>query len=143
MAIEWIGDELHVLVQKTADRTLKKAQKFFGDVFVDLSQEAMEYMQQVIATTPSSINLTKDNRIYTGVMIDAVQFSGVFFDGFNAESEVGWLRMQPYFLIQEHGGIATDLKYRKGPITVSPMHALTGAFLHMRADLEKKVREWA
>lgn len=142
MGIEWTGDTLHVVAKRLADRTLKDAQNFFYAAFEELSAEGVAYMQDIISNTPSSISPGKPDRIDTGVMIASVQLSGsvVAGDG-EVLSEFGWLSMvEPYFAVQEHGGYAPDLK--AGPKVISPMHALTGAYLNAKAGLEEKVRAW-
>lgn len=98
----------------------------------EISAEAVDVFQQVIATTESSIVRGKDNRIDTGLMFESVDYTEVSPRGKNKwGTSIGWTdTREDYFLTQEHGGYATDL--RVGSKKIRPMHALHAVWIYIQ-----------
>lgn len=92
--------------------------------------EGLATARMVIATTPSSINPQKHNRIYTGLMYNSLdaRVEGVR----KIKVRVGWLRKkEDYFKIQDEGG-------RSLGHDITPMHALAAAQIRMREVLAER-----
>ena len=92
--------------------------------------------QNTIATTPSDLSIEpKNNRIWTGQMYEDFDVD-VRQRGTSIEIKLGWLRRKrKYYTIQEDGGV---VQTRRGPITVSGMHAITNAVMAAQKHLDDK-----
>lgn len=92
--------------------------------------------QNTIATTPSDLSVEpKGNRIWTGAMYEDFD-AAVDQRGNNITLKIGWIaRKQKYYRIQEYGGV---VKTKRGPITVSAMHAITNATIAAQKHLDNK-----
>lgn len=105
---------------------------------LEVAQKGAESVRFSILTEPSAF-VNKNNRVYSGEMLNAVSFdskkSGNQFTG-----RSGWVeRKRQYFLIQEHGGMGTgDFSGR----WVSPMNALMRAHRVMKDEAAKKGYEF-
>lgn len=91
---------------------LTENRKEFNDFALELGLDAGELardsMRNTIETTPSGLAPGKDNRILTGAMWDAADYS-VTQAGYKVRVRHGWLRSRKkYFLDQElgTGGVA-------------------------------------
>jgi hypothetical protein len=92
--------------------------------------------QNTIATTPSDLSIEpKDNRIWTGAMYEDFD-AEVDQKGNRITLKIGWIRKKrKYYTVQELGGV---VKTRRGPITVSGMHAITNATMAAQRHLDNK-----
>jgi len=92
--------------------------------------------QSTIATTPSDLSIEpKDNRIWTGAMYEDFD-AEVDQKGNRITLKIGWIRKKrKYYTVQEYGGV---VKTRRGPITVTAMHAITNATMAAQRHLDNK-----
>lgn len=91
---------------------LREGRKEFNDfaleMGLDAGEKARDSMRNTIETTPSGLAPGKPNRILTGAMWDAADYS-VTQSGYKVRVKHGWLRSRKkYFLHQElgTGGVA-------------------------------------
>jgi len=91
---------------------LKENRQEFNDFALELGldagEKARDSMRNTIETTPSGLAPGKPNRILTGAMWDAVDYS-VTQTGYKVRVKHGWLRSRKrYFMDQElgTGGVA-------------------------------------
>jgi hypothetical protein len=92
--------------------------------------------QNTIATTPSDLSIEpKGNRIWTGAMWEDFD-AEVDQRGNRITLKIGWIRKKrKYYAIQEYGGVVPT---KRGPITVSAMHAITNATMAAQRHLDNK-----
>jgi hypothetical protein len=92
-----------------------------SEAMLEAVVEAVATAREVVATTPSSLSrVPKNNRIWTGAMIAALD-GDVKITGTTITGRVGWLNVkEDYFLVQEHGGQVREIR-------VTPMNALSAA----------------
>ena len=102
------------------------------DAAIEAGIVGLETAREVIRTTPSSLSkYPKNNRIWTGQMIEALD-TKVTRRGTTITVTVGWLKKKEgYFLIQDKGG---QVQGR----TVTPMNALAGAQTAMRESVKRR-----
>lgn len=120
------GLRQHVL---TAEKLLRLEAE---DAAVEAGIVGEQTVRNVIATTPSSLSkYPKNNRIWTGQMINAVT-AKVTKRGTTINIKVGWLeKKEGYFRIQDQGGTVQGK-------TVTPMNALAGAQTAMRESVKAR-----
>lgn len=92
--------------------------------------------QNTIATTPSSLSIKpKDNRIWTGAMYEDFDVE-VDQRGNRITLKIGWIRKKKkYYTVQDRGGV---VQTKRGPITVTAMHAITNATMAAQRHLDNK-----
>jgi hypothetical protein len=92
--------------------------------------------QNTIATTPSDLSIEpKDNRIWTGAMYQDFDVE-VDQRGNRITLKIGWIKKKrKYYTVQEYGGV---VKTKRGPITVTAMHAITNATIAAQRHLDNK-----
>jgi hypothetical protein len=92
--------------------------------------------QNTIATTPSDLSIEpKGNRIWTGAMWEDFD-AEVDQKGNRITLKIGWIKKKrKYYTIQEYGGVVPT---KRGPITVTAMHAITNATMAAQRHLDNK-----
>lgn len=134
MGVQWKNGTLSARIS-TMDMKVEEARDKIIEVSDDLLEESSLLGREIIETTPSAINLSKDNRVWTGEMRDSVGFHPMSGGGLSWQGRAGWVdSIEDYFKTQEHGGTAHLMK---GTRQISPMHMLVG----MRTELEQKLHE--
>lgn len=143
MGVTWVGDTLTVAVDRSLAGKKEQVVSSILDILVEVSEVGAQRMANIIETTPSSIRPGKSDRVDTGLMLNSVSISDMRkISKDQYQTEFGWVDLvEDYFLTQEHGGFSRGL--RVGNRMISPMHALTGAFIEAREDLYRRVKsEW-
>ena len=122
--IRWRGRHMGHLQMQLRNKD-KMVAAIVAAIMRDAGADAAEHMRNVISTTPSAIVAGKNNRIYTGAMINAVGWEQVGKLGFKA----GWIHDQEmYFLYQDLG--AAKFGYHDVPLpAMYALHGRTGAEL--------------
>ena len=114
---------------------------FLNEVEQDLNRKVMEtavqaaevgaeHIRDAIRTTPSGLVPGKNNRIWTGHMLERVD-TQVYKRGDSIIARAGWMNLrksEDYFKMQDLG---------LGPVTFG-MHAITGAQRLMEKELKDK-----
>ena len=143
MGVTWVGDTLTVALDRSLVDKKQQVVSSILDILVEVSEVGAQRMANIIETTPSSIRPRKPDRVDTGLMLNSVSVSDMKkISKDQYQTEFGWVDLvEDYFLTQEYGGFSQGL--RAGDRTISPMHALTGAFIEAREELYRRVKsEW-
>ena len=133
MSVKWNGKNMGNL-KFTLDQMPRKVETASRWVLTESAEMAVEFMDNTIRTTPSSIVKGKMDRIDTGHMLESVgsQAKGPL------SVRIGWTKDQEdYFLAQESG---TGDKSGDGFKNIAPMHALLGARKMMEQEFFETMR---
>ena len=138
MGVTWVGDTLKVVLDRSVTSTKNQVVNSILDIMVDVAEMGAIRMADIIETTPSSINPSLPDRVDTGLMLNSVavdEITKLSKDYYR--TAFGWTDLvESYFLTQEYGGMSQGLRTKEQ--IISPMHALTGAFIQAREELFRK-----
>lgn len=121
-----ITDDPKKIVEWTKQRYQEEVSTIVGEVD-GLMADASTEMELTIQTSPSSLKPGKVGRVFTGEMLESVEFEELTpVSRTKWRGAFGWTSNQePYFGYQEYG---TGNRSGEGGVqNISPMHALTGA----------------
>lgn len=145
MGISWQGDNLTVSMQKAGKALEGKIKKDAYDILPTMMDMGIAEMQYKIEHVKSAI-VGKDDRVDTGSMFLDVTGTTVKEEKKGVYSiEYGWpFGVQPYYLVQEHGGYTDEVYMWRGEEGyISPMHALFGAHIYTSQEfIREAIRRW-
>ena len=114
--IRWKGKHMGNL-KFALDQQVRAVDTRINRVLQDLESEMVPFMQNIIRTTPSGIVSGKDNRVWSGDMLDAL---GSEFKN-RVTLNLGWVKEQEEYFAEQDQGTGTRTG---GWGNVPPMHLL-------------------
>lgn len=114
--IRWKGKHMGNL-KFALDQQVRAVDTRINRVLQDLESEMVPFMQNIVNTTPSGIVSGKDNRVWSGDMLDAL---GSEFKN-RVTLNLGWVKEQEEYFAEQDQGTGTRTG---GWGNVPPMHLL-------------------
>ena len=114
--IRWKGKHMGNL-KCTLDQQVRAVDTRINRILQDLESEMVPFMQNIVNTTPSGIVSGKDNRVWSGDMLDAL---GSEFKN-RITLNLGWVKEQEEYFAEQDQGTGTRTG---GWGNVPPMHLL-------------------
>ena len=114
--IRWKGKHMGNL-KFTLDQQVRAVDTRINRILQDLESEMVPFMQNIVNTTPSGIVSGKDNRVWSGDMLDAL---GSEFKN-RITLNLGWVKEQEEYFAEQDQGTGTRTG---GWGNVPPMHLL-------------------
>ena len=114
--IRWKGKHMGNL-KFTLDQQQRAVDTRINRILQDLESEMVPFMQNIVNTTPSGIVSGKDNRVWSGDMLDAL---GSEFKN-RITLNLGWVKEQEEYFAEQDQGTGTKTF---GWGNVPPMHML-------------------
>ena len=132
--IRWKGKHMGNL-KFTLDQQVRAVDTRINRILQDLESEMVPFMQNIVNTTPSGIVSGKDNRVWSGDMLDAL---GSEFKN-RITLNLGWVKEQEeYFAEQDQGtGSRTG-----GWGNVPAMHLLENSKIEAEQYMIKELRRY-
>ena len=140
--IQWMNNTTIAMAIERTTRT--EIDRVIGNILIimdGVAADTMALMQEVIATTESSIVDGKPHRLYSGQMSNDVSYLEPQKTGKNSWTvSAGWVkRIQNYYLTQEYGGMSRGLAV--GDREISPMHMLATGLIYARNSMILELKD--
>lgn len=140
MGVRWVDGNIQVVLGRVLEQHRHLVFSRVEEIVKRALDEVQPAMTATAMSTPSDINMHKDNRIDTGHMMDSVGVAPTQKTKHGFSMQAGWVStIEPYFLVQEFGGVAEGLRVQENrpnyQFQISPMHSLAHAFIVVREKI--------
>ena len=132
--IRWKGKHMGNL-KFTLDQQQRAVDTRINRILQDLESEMVPFMQNIVNTTPSGIVSGKDNRVWSGDMLDAL---GSEFKN-RVTLNLGWVKEQEEYFAEQDQGTGTRTG---GWGNVPPMHLLENSKIEAEQYVITELRRY-